>query len=183
MNRAWLAVLVVSVIFALAGPGWAHKPDVAPPIAGAPVSGSAAWIQVAAPNENLANPLMRRFIVGVFRASDGQPVRDATVELLSDMQTMPGAHNVPVVALAARGNPGTYAGDVQLPMAGPWAFRIKVSGSVAGVVDFVDRVGEASARLFSPPTESAFRFENVLNLSGRALHLLWAPVWIGGLAL
>ena len=183
MNRAWLAVLVVSVIFALAGPGWAHKPDVAPPIAGAPVSGSAAWIQVAAPNENLANPLMRRFIVGVFRASDGQPVRDATVELLSDMQTMPGAHNVPVVALAARGNPGTYAGDVQLPMAGPWAFRIKVSGSVAGVVDFVDRVGEASARLFSPPTESAFRFENVLNLSGRALHLLGAAVWIGGLAM
>ena len=187
MSRLRPALLIVSAFAmpaALGGPGWAHKPDIASPIAtGVSVSGSAAWIQVASPNENLANPLVRRFIVGVFRASDGGPVRDARVEILSDMQTMPSAHNVPALLLTARGNPGTYAGDVQLPMAGPWAFRIKVSGPVTGVVDFVDRVGEASARLFAPPTESRFRFENAVNLSGRALHLLGAAVWIGGLAM
>lgn len=141
------------------------------------------WIQIASDAEGVQDRLERRFVVGVFRGSDGQPLSRARVELLADMRTMPGIHKVPPVLFSARGEPGTYAGGVRLPMAGPWLFRIKVSGPVTGVVDFVDRVGEGSAGLFSAPPQTSLRLRDSLDLAGRGLHFLGAAIWLGGLAM
>ncbi|MBI3029931.1 MAG: FixH family protein [Candidatus Rokubacteria bacterium] len=107
----------------------------------------------------------------------------ARVELLADMRTMPGVHKVPPVLLSPGGEPGTYRGAVRLPMAGPWQFRIRVSGPVTGVVDFVDQVGEASTALFSASSGTALRLRDSLDLAGRGLHFLGAAVWLGGLAM
>ncbi|MBI3028646.1 MAG: hypothetical protein HYY64_03955, partial [Candidatus Rokubacteria bacterium] len=66
------------------------------------------WIQIASDDPGVQDRLERRFLVGVFRASDGQPVAGARVELLADMRTMPGVHKVPPVLLSPGGEPGTY---------------------------------------------------------------------------
>lgn len=174
--------LVLFSIF-LAMPASAHKrenPAVAPKET---VQSAPPWIQIASDAEGVQDRLERRFVVGVFRGSDGQPLPGARVEFLADMRTMPGIHKVPPVLFSARGEPGTYAGGVRLPMAGPWLFRIKVSGPVIGVVDFVDRVGEGSAGLFSAPPQTSLRLRDSLDLAGRGLHFLGAAIWLGGLAM
>ncbi len=175
------SLLLFSIFLAM--PASSHKRE-NPAVVPKEVTQSASpWIQIASDAEGLQDRLERRFVVGVFRGSDGQPLSEARVELLADMRTMPGIHKVPPVLFSARGEPGTYAGGVRLPMAGPWLFRIKVSGPVTGVVDFVDRVGEGAAGLFSAPSEPSLRLQDSLNLAGRGLHFLGAAIWLGGLAM
>ncbi|HLC40191.1 MAG TPA: hypothetical protein VJO34_01030 [Methylomirabilota bacterium] len=160
----------------------AHKPQT-PAAVKESASTAPPWIQIASDSAQLQDRLERRFVVGVFRASDGKPLAGARVELLADMRTMPGAHRVPPALFTAGAEPGTYVGGVRLPMAGAWLFRVKVSGPVTGVVDFVDRVGKEGTGLFSTPSETSLRLQDSLNLAGRGIHFLGAAIWLGGLVM
>lgn len=141
------------------------------------------WIQIASDDTGVQDRLERRFLVGVLRASDGQPVAGARVELLADMRTMPGVHKIPPVLLSPGQEPGRYAGGLRLPMGGPWLFRVRVSGPVTGIVDFVDRVGEGGSGLFAASSDAPLRLQDSLDLVGRGVHFLGAAVWLGGLAM
>jgi hypothetical protein len=175
------SVVLFSIFSAM--PASSHKRENTAVVPKEAAQSPSPWIQIANETEGVEDRLERRFIVGVFRGSDGQPLAGARVELVADMRTMPGVHKVPPVLFSPRGEPGTYAGSARLPMAGPWLFRIKVSGPVTGVVDFVDRVGEGSAGLFSAPSEPSLRLRDSLNLAARGLHFLGAAIWLGGLAM
>jgi hypothetical protein len=170
---------------AAAAPVFAHKVETAPsaPATSAPgVSGEPAWIQVAPDLSRPSGNLERRLFVGVFRASDGKPVDNAQVILQADMPTMPGLHAVPPTTFTPQGTPGVYQGSVKLAMSGGWIFRIKVTGPVVGIVDFLDQVGEKRTFGLLPVGGAGFRLRDTFNLAGRGLHLVGAAIWVGGLA-
>lgn len=68
-------------------------------------------------------------------------------------------------------------------MGGPWLFRVRVSGPMSGIVDFVDRVGEESAGLFAVQSAASLRLKDSLDLAGRAIHFLGGAIWLGGLTM
>jgi len=165
------------------GPGSSRQ---LPPPNPAPVAQEereGAWIQVApdagAPT---ASPLERRYLIGVFRVSNGNPVDGAQVVIQGDMPIMPGLHPVRRLRLEPEGTPGVYAGVVRFPMPGPWILRIQVSGPVTGIVDILEQVGRNPAGSLPLGGASVFTRRDVLNLSARGIHLLGAAIWIGGLA-
>ncbi|MBI1892970.1 MAG: FixH family protein [Candidatus Rokubacteria bacterium] len=129
-----------------------------------------------------ASPLERRYLIGVFRVSNGNPVDGAQVVIQGDMPIMPGLHPVRRLPLEPEGTPGVYAGVVRFPMPGPWILRIQVSGPVTGIVDILEQVGRTPPGSLPLGGASVFTRRNVLNLSARGIHLLGAAIWIGGLA-
>ena len=141
-----------------------------------------AWIQVVPDFRTpAASPLERRYLIGVFRVSNGDPVDGAEVEIQGDMTTMPGFHPVRRLRFESEGTPGVYTGVVRYPMAGPWILRIHVSGPVEGIVDILEQVGGRSVGSLPWGGASVFTRRDVLNLSARGIHLLGAAIWIGGL--
>ena len=124
----------------------------------------------------------RRYLIGVFRASSGDPVNGAQVEVQGDMVSMPGFHPVRRLRFDPEGTPGIYAGLVRYPMAGQWILRIRVSGPVVGIVDVLEQVGGRRSGSLPFGQGSVFTRRDVVNLSARGIHLLGAAIWIGGLA-
>lgn len=170
---------------AAASLAFAHKGEAPPksPAASAPESvGEPAWIQVAPDLSRPSGDLERRLLVGVFRARDGQPVDNAQVVLQADMPAMPGVHAVPPTTFTPQGTPGVYQGTVKPAMAGQWIFRVKVTGPVVGIVDFLDQVGEERTFGLLPAGAARFGLRDTFNLAGRGLHLVVAAIWLGGLA-
>ncbi|MBB4261360.1 FixH family protein [Bradyrhizobium sp. CIR3A] len=66
--------------------------------------------------------------------SGGTPVNGARIEIDIDMPSMPMMHKIPRVTAVPGQEPGVYHANFKVEMAGAWAARIEVDGSVRASV-------------------------------------------------
>lgn len=80
-------------------------------------------------------------------ARTGEPLDGATIVLGADMPSMPMAHNVPPFTFKSAGQPGRYQARIQLDMYGPWAIKLRISGTLRDEVVAVYQFGTEGSEL------------------------------------
>ena len=93
-----------------------------------PPAPTAVAVELACAPE--ASALRQRCLVRVTDRKSGRPVNGATVTLHADMPSMPLVHSVRPVTAAPGPAAGTYAGTLELEMAGRWVVAVRIGGPV-----------------------------------------------------
>jgi hypothetical protein len=75
-------------------------------------------------------------------AESGRPLAGVEVTVLADMPSMALAHNVRPVKATPGPEPGQYLARLRFEMAGEWALRLRLTGSIRDQVVTLVRIGE-----------------------------------------